>query len=202
MTQFDGLSSNNPLVEFTRWIWHKTSVPVFLEKFVLPLFATSVVLLAWSNPMGFDTTQRVTGAVTLVFAAYFVGHTVYKGAPKNSATPAPSVSTLPVTHQQERLAILSEVVAEYQNAHSMQMPTFEWINKRLKERKADFRVDPPPAPPGGIMFLGGKFEGNGTAIENHNPNARFTFDGTDFINNKKGIVNLPADQREKTKEPK
>ncbi len=55
-------------------------MPVFLEKFVLPLFATTVVLLAWTNPMGFDTTQRMTGAITLIFAAYFVGHTVYKSS--------------------------------------------------------------------------------------------------------------------------
>jgi len=52
------------------------------------------------------------------------------------------------------------------------------------------------------MFHGGKFEGNGTAIDNHNPNARFTFDGTDFINNKKGIVNFPAEPSDKTKKPK
>lgn len=70
--------ADNQLVEFIYWIWHKTSVPVFLERFILPLFAAGVVLLAATNPMGFDTTQRVTGTVTLIFAAYFAAHTVYK----------------------------------------------------------------------------------------------------------------------------
>lgn len=65
-------------VEFTSWIWHKTSVPVFLERFVLPLFAAAVVLLAVTNPMGADRTQRITGTVALIFAAYFVAHTAYK----------------------------------------------------------------------------------------------------------------------------
>jgi hypothetical protein len=66
-------------------------MPVFLERFVLPLFAAGVVLLAATNPMGFDTTQRVTGTVALIFAAYFVAHTVYKApklSPPVSAPPA------------------------------------------------------------------------------------------------------------------
>ncbi len=83
--------ADNHLVEFTHWIWHKTPVPVFLERFILPLFVAGVVLLAATNPMGFDTTQRVTGTLALIFAAYFVAHTVYK-TPKSS----PLVSVPPI----------------------------------------------------------------------------------------------------------
>src|SRR6267378_68668 len=195
--------ADNRLVEFTLWIWHKTSVPVFLEKFILPIFATSVVLLAWSNPMGFDTTQRVTAAATMIFAAYFVGHTVNKNPSKSPAASAVQAnSESSITRQQERLAIISRLVEGYQAAHNGEKPTFEWLNGKLKEQGADFRVNPPLPPAGGMMFHGGKFEGNGTAIDNHNPNARFTFDGTDFINNKKGIVNFPAEPSDKTKKPK
>jgi hypothetical protein len=76
-------------------------VPVFLEKFVLPLFAATVVLLAWTNPMGFDTTQRVTGALALIFAAYFVGHTVYKTSAKGSTAITSPISG-PTTQPQSQ----------------------------------------------------------------------------------------------------
>jgi hypothetical protein len=59
-------------------LWHKTVVPVFLEKFILPLFAAAVIILALTNPMGFDRTQRITGSFALIFLAYFVARTVYK----------------------------------------------------------------------------------------------------------------------------
>lgn len=56
--------------------------------------------------------------------------------------------------------------------------------------------------PGGMTFIGGKFEGNGTAILNRDPNAQFTFQGTDFINNKRAIVNAPSEQQGKGGKPK
>lgn len=61
-------------------------MPIFLERFVLPLFAGAVILLAIANPMKFDMVQRVTGTLALIFAAYFVAHTVYKG---NHPAPPP-----------------------------------------------------------------------------------------------------------------
>jgi hypothetical protein len=63
-----------------RYLWHKTAVPVFLERFVLPVFAAAVILMAITNPMGFDITQRATGGLAVIFAAYFVAHSVYKYA--------------------------------------------------------------------------------------------------------------------------
>lgn len=59
-------------------IWCETSVPVFLEKFILPLFAALVLVLAVTNPINLDWVQRVTGSLAIIFAAYFVAHTVYK----------------------------------------------------------------------------------------------------------------------------
>jgi hypothetical protein len=53
-------------------------VPIFVERFILPLCAALVILLAVTNPMGFDNTQRVTGSVTLILLAYFLAHTIYK----------------------------------------------------------------------------------------------------------------------------
>ena len=61
-----------------QWIWHRTAVPIFVERFLLPLFAAVVVLLAVTNPMGFDKTQRIAGSLSLMLAAYFLAHTIYK----------------------------------------------------------------------------------------------------------------------------
>jgi len=58
-------------------VWHKTSVPVFFEKFLLPAFAAIVVLVAITNPMGFDWQQRVSGALAVIFLAYFAAHTLH-----------------------------------------------------------------------------------------------------------------------------
>ena len=69
-------------------------MPIFLERFVLPVFVAAIVLLALTNPMGFDTTQRITGALALCFAAYFVAHTVHKNS--KQSVPAHSASSQPI----------------------------------------------------------------------------------------------------------
>ena len=53
-------------------------MPVFLEKYLLPLATALTVLIVFTNPMNFDWTQRTTGGLAVFFAAYFVAHTVYK----------------------------------------------------------------------------------------------------------------------------
>ncbi len=45
---------------------------------MLPVFVAIVIILAGTNPMGFDKTQRITGAIAVVFLAYFVAHTVHR----------------------------------------------------------------------------------------------------------------------------
>jgi hypothetical protein len=67
-------------------IWYETSVPVFLERYLLPLAAALTVLVAFTNPMNFDWTQRITGGLALLFAAYFVAHTAQK---LNNPSPLP-----------------------------------------------------------------------------------------------------------------
>ena len=69
-------------------IWYETSVPVFLERYLLPVAATLTVLVVFTNPMNFDWTQRITGALALIFAAYFIAHTVHK----HPAKPSPAAS--------------------------------------------------------------------------------------------------------------
>lgn len=66
-------------------------MPMFIERFLLPVFAGAVILLALSNPMKFDITQRVTGALAIVSLALFVAHTAYK-KPSSLSTELPSYS--------------------------------------------------------------------------------------------------------------
>src|SRR6266404_4082483 len=102
--------------------------------------------------------------------------------------------------REEAIAIVNGLVEDYKRAHRDEAPTFDWLNKKLEEQKRDFRITPPPVR--GMTFIGGKFEGNGVAISNSDPNARFTFQGTDFINNKISIVNTPATPQDKKDKPK
>jgi len=53
------------------------AVSIFLERFVLSAFAGAVLILVFTNPMRFDWTQRITGAVGLLFLAYFAAHTAH-----------------------------------------------------------------------------------------------------------------------------
>jgi hypothetical protein len=87
--------------------WYAYFVPVFLELYLLPVTAALTVIVIVTNPMGFDWRQRITGGAALVFASYFVAHTVHKTAkapdpppPKNiertAETPAPAS---PDTHK-------------------------------------------------------------------------------------------------------
>lgn len=77
------------MLDFGCNVWHNTAVPIFVERFILPLFVAVVVLLAITNPMGFDKTQRIVGSAVLILAAYWLAHTVHKQAkpPDFVATP-------------------------------------------------------------------------------------------------------------------
>jgi hypothetical protein len=73
-------------------------VPVFFEKYLLPTTVALTVLVVFTNPMKLDWTQRITGGLALVFASYFVAHTVHKiNQPKSpiesQSAPSPTVNT-------------------------------------------------------------------------------------------------------------
>jgi hypothetical protein len=74
-------------------IWHKTAVPIFIERFILPAFAALVILLAVTNPMGLDKTQRILGSFVVIAMAYLCAHSIYKKTlPLPLPTPAPLYS--------------------------------------------------------------------------------------------------------------
>jgi hypothetical protein len=86
-----------------RGLGSETPVPVFLEKYLLPVTATLTVWLTFANPMGLDWNQRVSGGLALLFAAYFIGHTVHRmnhprkppSADERGAAPLPSSTSNP-----------------------------------------------------------------------------------------------------------
>jgi len=59
-------------------IWYETSVPVFLERFMLPALAAVLVAVILLNPFKLDWQQQGSLAIAVVAVAYFVGHTVHK----------------------------------------------------------------------------------------------------------------------------
>jgi len=67
-------------------------VRIFLERFILAVLSGTFLAVAISNPMKFDMTQRITGCATLVFAAWFVGHTITRDQIESTG---PAVSSPP-----------------------------------------------------------------------------------------------------------
>ena len=69
-------------------------MPVFLERYLLPITAGLTIIVVFTNPMKFDWTQRISGGLALVFISYFFAHTVYlnNAARKNSAEAVPQVA--------------------------------------------------------------------------------------------------------------
>ncbi len=53
-------------------------MPIFLERFVLPVLATSVITVILFNPFKWDLQQRISAFVLVLALAYFVGHTLTK----------------------------------------------------------------------------------------------------------------------------
>ncbi len=80
-----GMRNSHIGLDMARWVWQDTAVPAFLERYILPLLATTTVAIILNNPMGFDLTQRVTACIAILSAAYGVGHTLHKKRTSNPA---------------------------------------------------------------------------------------------------------------------
>jgi hypothetical protein len=53
-------AQKSPILEIAYFLWHKTAVPIFIERYLLPALATLTIGVILLNPMGMDTIQRVT----------------------------------------------------------------------------------------------------------------------------------------------
>jgi hypothetical protein len=62
---------------FGERIWWESSVPVFLEKYVLPVLATVTTALVFMNPMKFDWSSRIALFIGVLAIAYLLSHQLH-----------------------------------------------------------------------------------------------------------------------------
>ena len=65
-------------LELLDGLWDKATVPVFLERFVLPILAALVVLLAVTNPMRWGWTPRIIGSLGVLIGAYCTSRALHR----------------------------------------------------------------------------------------------------------------------------
>jgi hypothetical protein len=75
-------------------IWYESYVPVFLEKFVLPVLAASIIAIIVLNPFNLDRQQRISLLIGVLAIAYFVGYSLYKGSAAKTTITPPSPPTI------------------------------------------------------------------------------------------------------------
>lgn len=61
-------------------------MPVFLERFVIPILATSVMTVIVLNPFKWDWIQRTTLGLGIGFVAFFFAYTDYKARQTSSGS--------------------------------------------------------------------------------------------------------------------
>jgi membrane protein implicated in regulation of membrane protease activity len=64
-------------------------MPIFLERFVLPILAALVTGICLLNPWKWDWQQRFSLFLGVVFLAYFFAYTSYRSKPATAQVPAP-----------------------------------------------------------------------------------------------------------------
>lgn len=63
-------------------------MPVFVEKLLIPLAVAVFLALAFTNPMGFDWIQRITGLVGTLSFASFISYTLHRYNERQKKQPA------------------------------------------------------------------------------------------------------------------
>lgn len=122
------------------------------------------VLITFTNPMNFDWTQRITGGLALLFAAYFFAHTVHRTNQLKNATPiAQSVPTpVPTSPLQPEKKLISTVGLphgdrEEPKAEPAPPPTPSTKprapNDSVKGNIKTMKDEIPKVPPGGVVSI-------------------------------------------------
>jgi hypothetical protein len=70
-------------------------MPIFLERYLLPVLATMTIGVILLNPFKFDRTQQITLAICIVALAYFVGHTLERNKSAAPQAAVPVAQTAP-----------------------------------------------------------------------------------------------------------
>jgi tRNA_anti-like len=87
-------ADTSPGVALLANLWHKYRVPVFLEKYILPILAGLTLLILVTNPMHFNVTQRIVSAVVALFLAVSASYAVQRQNRRKASYPGPG--TLPL----------------------------------------------------------------------------------------------------------
>jgi len=66
------------LSAIARFLWYKTAVPVFIERYLLGLLGSATLLVLVVNPMNFDWIQRITLGVAILALAAFFAQTLHR----------------------------------------------------------------------------------------------------------------------------
>ena len=114
-------------------------MPIFIERFILPVAAALIVMLLVTNPMNFDTTQRITGGLAIVFIAWFLSHTLFQ---RNELSKAkgekPATSSIPNSP-----TALIETPARPQITDTRREPFKDGLIQRQPNTSAHHRSDQP-----------------------------------------------------------
>jgi hypothetical protein len=68
-------------------------MPVFIERFVLPILSAIIVVVILLNPFKWDSRQRFSLLIAAIAFAYFCAHSSYRKtqAPQNTGATTPAV---------------------------------------------------------------------------------------------------------------
>ena len=85
---------------FLETLWHESYMPVFLERYVLPILVTLTVGVCVFNPWKWDWNQRISFLLGVACLAYFFSYTSHHSKeqattsqPATSTSAAPSVNS-------------------------------------------------------------------------------------------------------------
>ena len=68
-------------------------MPVFIERFVLPILAAIVMGVCVLNPWKWDWNQRISLILSMIFLAYFFAYTSYYSGSETTKIPAVPATT-------------------------------------------------------------------------------------------------------------
>src|SRR5712692_5211100 len=95
--------------------WYETSVPVFLERFLLPVLAAVLIGVILLNPFKFDRQQQGSLAVAVIALAYFVSRTVHrtKDEPQRDQSSRSTAVEDALPAGTERVSVPENITVEY-----------------------------------------------------------------------------------------
>ena len=111
--------------------WYKKFVPLWLERYVLPICATIVFGLCILNPLKFDWRQRIALIIAISAFAYFIAHTIQRPKELAPFTPDPKIAIL--EQQISSLRLQQEQLLSQQGESEKAKKRRTEIRKRLGE---------------------------------------------------------------------